>query len=244
MDLGLIFRSFGLALGQLNDPRFRRVFWLGVGLTLLLLIGIASGTAWLIDYVTPENAWLPILGEVQWLDDLLSWGAVFLLFFLSTFLMIPVASAITSLFLDDVADAVEAKHYLDLPRTGSVSFGDALRDTVNFFGLLIAVNFAAILLYLIFPPAAPLIFWGVNGFLLGREYFTMVAIRWVGRSAASDLRKQYRPIIWAAGTLMAIPLSIPLLNLLIPILGAATFTHLFHGLTTRQHETSSPHHRR
>lgn len=235
MDLGLIFHSFGLALSQLSDPRFRRVFFLGIGLTLILLIGVASGAAWLIDYITPEDAWLPILGEVQWLDDLLSWGALFLLLFLSTFLMIPVASAITSLFLDEVADAVEAKHYLNLPRTGTVSFWDGFRDTVNFFGLLIAVNIFALVIYavllVIFPPGAPLVFWAVNGFLLGREYFTMVAIRWVGRKAAGDLRKQYRPAIFAAGTLMAIPLSIPILNLVIPILGAATFTHLFHGLT-------------
>jgi CysZ protein len=241
MALGLIFRSFALALGQLSDPRFRRVFLLGIGLTLALLIGITAGAVWLINQVTPEEAWLPILGEVRWLNDLFSWGAAFLLLFMSTFLMIPVASAITSLFLDEVADAVEAKHYLDLPRTGSVSFGDALRDTVNFFGLLVVVNLAAIVLYLFFPPAAPLIFWAVNGFLLGREYFTMVAMRWVDRRTASDLRRQYRAIIWAAGTLMAIPLSVPLLNLLVPILGAATFTHLYHALTRRQHGTSSPH---
>lgn len=244
MALGLIFRSCALALGQLSDPRFRRVFFIGIGLTLALLIAITTGALWLMDAITPEQLWVPILGEVQWLDDLISWGAAFLLFFLSTFLMIPVASAITSMFLDDVADAVEAKHYLDLPRTGSVPFGDALRDTVNFFGLLVLANALAIILYLFFPPAAPLIFWGMNGFLLGREYFTMVAIRWVGRTAAADLRRQYRPTIWAAGTLMAIPLSIPLLNLLIPILGAATFTHLFHGLTTRQHGTSPQHRQR
>jgi CysZ protein len=240
MALGLIFRSFLLALGQLSDPRFRRVFFLGVGLTLALLIGITAGVLWLMDAITPEELWLPILGEVTWLDDLISWGAAFLLFFLSTFLMIPVASAITSLFLDEVADAVEAKHYLDLPRTGSVPFGEALRDTVNFFGLLVLANTVAIVLYLLFPPAAPFIFWGLNGFLLGREYFTMVAIRWVGRKAASDLRRQYRPAIWIAGVFMAIPLSIPLLNLLVPILGVATFTHVFHGLTRRQHGTSSP----
>lgn len=240
MALGLIFRSFLLALGQLSDPRFRRVFFLGVGLTLALLIGITAGVLWLMDAITPEELWLPILGEVTWLDDLISWGAAFLLFFLSTFLMIPVASAITSLFLDEVADAVEAKHYLDLPRTGSVPFGEALRDTVNFFGLLVLANTVAIVLYLLFPPSAPFIFWGLNGFLLGREYFTMVAIRWVGRKAASDLRRQYRPAIWMAGVFMVIPLSIPLLNLLVPILGAATFTHVFHGLTRRQHGTSSP----
>ena len=82
-----------------------------------------------------------------------------------------------------------------------------------------------------FSPAAPLIFWGLNGFLLGREYFTLAAIRRVGRKEAKVLRTRYLGTIWLAGFLMAIPLSIPILNLIIPILGAATFTHLFHRLS-------------
>ncbi len=39
-----------------------------------------------------------------------------------------------------------------------------------------------------------------------------------------------RPLIMLAGALMAIPLTIPLVGLFIPILGAATFTHLYHRL--------------
>jgi len=155
--------------------------------------------------------------------------------------MIPVASAITSMFLDEVADAVENQHYPNLPRTSPLPFGDALRETVNFLGVLIGANILAIVLYLLFAPAALFIFWGLNGFLLGREYFTMVAQRWVDRAEANRLRRQFSGTIWTAGVLMTMPLSIPLLNLIIPILGAATFTHLFHALTKRRHETGSPH---
>lgn len=234
MAIGLIFNAFLRALGQLGDPRFRRVFLLGVVLSLVLLIGFTAGFAWLTEALTPDQIWLPILGDVQWIDDFLSWGAAFLLIFLSVFLMIPVASAITSMFLDEVAEAVESQHFPDLPPANSVPFGDALRDTVNFLGVLLAANIFAIVLYFMFPPFAPLIFWAMNGFLLGREYFTMVAIRWVGRAQAKVLRREHIGTIWAAGTLMAVPLSVPLLNLLIPILGAATFTHLYHGLTTRR----------
>lgn len=230
MAVSLIFQSFGLAVGQLSDARFRRVFTIGIGLSLALLIGVTAGFSWFIEWVTPEDAWLPILGEVRWLNDLLSWGAVFLLAFLSIFLMVPVASAITSMFLDDVADAVEAQHYPHLPPATRVPFGDALRDTVNFLGVLIGANLLAIMLYLFFAPAAIFIFWGLNGFLLGREYYTMAAIRRVGRKRARALRRDNFGSIWVAGILMAMPLSIPVLNLLIPILGAATFTHLFHLL--------------
>jgi uncharacterized protein involved in cysteine biosynthesis len=242
MAISVIFRSFGLAVGQLSDPRFRRVFLIGIGLSLALLIGVTSGFSWFIEWITPEEAWLPVLGEVRWLKDLLSWGAAFLLAFLSIFLMVPVASAITSMFLDDVADAVEGEHYPSLPAANRTPFGDALRDTVNFLGVLIAANLLAIILYIIFAPAAVFIFWGLNGFLLGREYYTMAAIRRVGRHRAKQLRRKNFGTIWLAGILMAMPLSVPLLNLLIPILGAATFTHLYH-LLPQDEETAQYHQR-
>jgi uncharacterized protein involved in cysteine biosynthesis len=145
--------------------------------------------------------------------------------------MIPVASAITSMFLDRVAQAVEDEHYPGLPPANSVPIADALRDSASFLGVLLVANLLALILYLILAPAAPLIFWGLNGFLLGREYFTLVAMRRVGREEARTLRSRHLPTIWLAGVLMAIPLSIPILNLVIPILGAATFTHLLHALT-------------
>ena len=129
---------------------------------------------------------------------------------------------------DTVADAVEARHYPLLPPATPVPFLDALRDTVNFLGVLIAANLLAIILYILVTPAAPFIFWGLNGFLLGREYFTLAAIRRVGRARAKEMRRENGATIWAAGALMAIPLSVPLVNLVIPILGAATFTHIFH----------------
>ena len=33
---------------------------------------------------------------------------------------------------------------------------------------------------------------------------------------------------------MAVPLTVPVLNLLVPILGAATFTHLYHMIGARR----------
>ncbi|MEP3297248.1 MAG: hypothetical protein ABJO27_12360, partial [Pseudoruegeria sp.] len=63
------------------------------------------------------------------------------------------------------------------------------------------------------------------------EYLQLVAMRRVGRQQAAALRRQFAPQIWISGALMAVPLSIPFVNLLIPVLGAATFTHLFHRLT-------------
>lgn len=232
----MILTAFFAALGQMTDPRFRRVLLLGVALTLALLIAASAGFVWLLGGLVGDQTTLPFIGEVTWLNDLVSWGSALLLAVLSVFLMIPVASAITSMFLDTVAQAVEDEHYPHLPAPMPVPFVDALRDTVNFLGVLIAANILALLLYIVLiatvalAPAAPFVFWGLNGFLLGREYFTLAAIRRVGRAEAKVLRSRHTGTIWIAGVLMAIPLTIPILNLIIPILGAATFTHLFHLL--------------
>lgn len=232
MGLGLILDSFFRAIGQIGDRRFNKVLFLGIALTIALLIGATAGLVWFVDWLAGDNA--QIFGrEITWLDDILSWGSILLMMVLSVFLMVPVASAITSMFLDEVAQAVEDKHYSHLPQTSPVPFSEALRDTLNFLGVLVVANLLALILYLFFIPLAPFIFWGLNGFLLGREYFTLAAMRRVGRQKAVELRKEHRGTIWLAGILMAMPLSVPLVNLLIPILGAATFTHIFHATQNR-----------
>ncbi len=230
MAVSIIFSSFLRALSQIGDPRFRRVLFIGIGLSFALLVGAYAGFLAFLNMTVGDEATIPLVGEVTWLKDLISWSSFFVMIILSVFLMVPVASAITSMFLDDVAQAVEDRHYPHLPATQPVPFADALRDTINFLGVLIGANLLAVFLYVMLAPAALFIFWGLNGFLLGREYFQLAAMRRIGRTRAKELRKKHAITIWAAGILMAMPLSIPLLNLAIPIIGAATFTHLFHGL--------------
>ncbi|MFG5383025.1 EI24 domain-containing protein [Yoonia sp. R2-816] len=227
----MIFSDFFKAIGQLPDGRFQSVLWRGIGITIALLIGLYAILLQLVEWLTAEPISLPGVGEITWLGDLLSWGSLGLVFILSIFLMVPVASAITSLFLDEVAQAVEEKHYPALPPATKVTFAEGMRDTVNFLGVLVAANLFAIILYVIFPFAAFFIFYALNGFLLGREYFQLAAMRRVGRAGAKELRSKHLGAIWLAGCLMAVPLTIPLINLFIPILGAATFTHLYHRLS-------------
>ncbi len=227
----IIIQSFLKALGQIGDPRFRKVLLLGVALTFALLVAAYAGLLWLINIFVGDQATLPILGEVTWLNDLLSVSSFLFMMVLSVFLMVPVASAITSMFLDEVAQAVEDQHYPRLPPAQRIPFGDALMDTLSFLGVLIVANLLALILYALFTPFALFIFWGMNGFLLGREYFTLAAMRRLGREGARKLRAKHATTIWIAGILMAVPLSVPLVNLLIPILGAATFTHIYHGLS-------------
>ncbi|EPX79814.1 EI24 domain-containing protein [Salipiger mucosus] len=230
----MILSAFFAALGQVGDPRFRSVLLKGLGITVAIFVAVyvafVQGVGWMLG----DSVTLPWIGTVSWVDDAISWGAVPLMLLLSVFLMVPVASAITGIFLDDVAQAVEDRHYPALPPAQDPSLMVNIKDSLGFLGVLIVANIVALALYLAFAPLAPFIFWGLNGFLLGREYFTLAAIRRVGREQAALLRRRHMVTIWAAGVLMAVPLTVPLLNLVVPILGAATFTHVFHRLQARR----------
>lgn len=231
--MSLIFSSFFRALGQMGSTAFLKVIFLGMALALALLAAITWGFGQVIFALAPDVIDLPFVGGIEGLAALLSWGGVALMMGLSIFLMIPVASLFSGLFLDEVAGAVEARHYPALPPARGQGFYDGLRSGVNFLGLVIAVNVPALILYVIFAPIAPVLFWAINGYLLGREYFALVSSRRMDLAAAKALRKQHWGKVWLAGICMAIPLSVPVLNLVIPVLGVATYTHIFHGLQGR-----------
>jgi uncharacterized protein involved in cysteine biosynthesis len=227
----MILHAFVTAFSQFADRRFLRVLAMGAALSLALLLGVYVGFVVIVDWLTPDTLNLPWVGEVRWVKNVLGWGSLLLMIGLSVFLMVPVAALFTSFFLDDVAQAVEDRHYPTLPHVPHRGLVEGLIASVNFFGVLIAVNLLAILAYFLVGPFAPLMFWAVNGFLLGREYFDTVALRRMDPTAAKALRKRHSGVVWLAGALMAAPLSVPFVNLLIPVLGVATFTHLFHRLS-------------
>lgn len=218
------------ALGQLSDPRFRAVLLKGLGLTLALLAAVYWLFMTVLGWVLPDAVTLPWIGEIRWLDDVVSWASIPLMLVLSAFLMVPVASVFISLFLDDVADAVEERHFPGLAPAPRIGLAEGLRDGLAAMGVIVLANLLALVAYLLLAPAAPFIFIALNGFLLGREYFQLVALRRLGRDGARAARRRHAATIWAAGALMAAPLAVPVVNLFVPILGAATFTHLFHRL--------------
>ena len=88
----------------------------------------------------------------------------------------------------------------------------------------------ALIFYILFAPFAPFIFYGLNGYLLGREYFGLVALRRLPPAEVKALLCCHRANIWGLGVLLALPLSIPLFGLLVPFIGVAAFTHLYHQL--------------
>ena len=226
----MILSDFLKSVAQFDDPKFRRVLWRGMGLTIVLLIAACLLVNFGINQLL-SSAWAAnLIGNQSWLGALINIGGVLFTIALSIWLMVPVTSAIIALFLDEVAQAVEARHYPHLPKQTATKLQDQILVGIRFFGILLLANIGALILSMILPLLAPFVFWATNGYLMGREYFQMAAMRRMPRAQAQELFQRHQGSIWTAGILMAIPMSIPLVGLFIPILGAATFTHQFERL--------------
>lgn len=226
----MILSDFLKSVAQFDDPKFRRVLWRGMGLTIALLIAACLLVNFGINQLL-SSAWAAnLIGDQSWLGALINIGGVLFTIALSIWLMVPVTSAIIALFLDEVAQAVEARHYPHLPKQTATKLQDQILVGIRFLGILLLANVGALILSMILPLLAPFVFWATNGYLMGREYFQMAAMRRMPRAQAQELYQRHQGSIWTAGILMAIPMSIPLVGLFIPILGAATFTHQFERL--------------
>ncbi|HKF71049.1 MAG TPA: EI24 domain-containing protein [Stellaceae bacterium] len=199
-------------------PAQRRALLGSILATLAVFVGLHFLVSWGIEQVRPEShPWL------LWPLEILGNFAVLAL----TWLLFPaVATAILSLFLEGVLERLEAENYPGLPPSRGMPMGAVLASGGRLVGLTIGLNLLALPIYLLVPVINPLLFYGVNGYLLGREYFDLVALRRLDGVAATGLWRERRGRWILAGVAIAALLSLPIVNLAAPLVAAAFMLHL------------------
>ncbi|HEC90346.1 MAG TPA: hypothetical protein ENI55_01635 [Alphaproteobacteria bacterium] len=212
-----MFQAFIKALSQLNDPAIRRPLWLGGALAGLVFMVLWALAGWLLT-ATTLFAW----GWLEVAADLLGGTAVAML---TWFLFPGVVSGFAAFFLDGVARAVEARHYPGLPPAPGMRATDAIISGLRFLGISVLLNLG-LLLFLLVPPVFPFVFYSANGYLLGREYFELVAARRLGPAQARRVRKAHRGRLFFAGVGVTFLLTLPVLNLVAPVVATAAMVHL------------------
>jgi len=224
-----VFTAFSRAFSQVLDPTFRKVFWRGLILTSLVFVGVG----WLVYVLTPALTATPW----DWLNAVLDYSAI-VVFTLLAFIMFPaLATLFIGLFLDDVAEAVEQRHYPGDQPGRALPMGVALAVTLRFTLLVIVLNILVLPLYVVviwFPPINMLIFYSLNGYLLGREYFELVARRHAPEPDVATLRKRNGMRVFLPGVVITFLLTIPFVNLLAPMVATAAMVHVFKRLAERE----------
>ena len=116
------------------------------------------------------------------------------------------------------------------------SIGVALR----FFFVVLLVGLVALFLLLI-PGVNLIAFYAGNGYLLGREYFELAAMRHVPQSEARALRKANRLTVFLGGVIIAGIASVPILNLITPLFATGFMVRVYKGLARSSGRSSSRH---
>jgi CysZ protein len=78
------------------------------------------------------------------------------------------------------------------------------------------------------------IFFLANAYLLGREYFELVAMRFHPVAESKMLRRAHRGRVFVAGMFIAAFVSIPIVNLATPLFAAAFMVHVHKSIAGRR----------
>jgi CysZ protein len=214
-------------------PGMFGVFMLSIALTIAALIGFITGSSMFF-------SWLGSNMQDTLMGYILGWLGVVGSFMLAWILFPGMMPIIVNFFDERIALLIERHDYPAAPPLRANDFWKELRHDLRFSLKAIALNILVLPLYLV-PIINLFLFYLLNGYLLGREFFVMAAIRHVPREEAEALRMRHSRIIMCAGIVLTILATIPIINLFAPFWGVAVMVHLFHTLThTPNAELLSP----
>lgn len=215
------------SLSQLFSKPFRSVLWKSIGLTIALFIGF-----WFVLQAAHATFLAPLLADYAWVSTMLAWLLGAGLVIGMGFLIAPVTSVFAGVFLDEIADEVEGRHYPHDPKGVPLSLSQSIGITARFLGLVVIGNLIALALVL-FLGLGVLIFFLLNGYLLGREYFQFAALRHRPMDEVTALQQHHGGEIFLAGLAIAAVLTIPIVNFLTPLFAGALMVHIYKGIEAK-----------
>ena len=212
------------AFGQLSDRPFRRVIFTTFLWSVALSVALFMAAAWGVTQIQATG--------IGWLDGTIEFLGGAAAFVIAILLFPGLASIVVGLFLEQIARAVEARHYPDLPEPRHQPLREAIWSAVKLALITVVLNLLVLPIYLI-PVLNVFVFYGLNGYLLGREYFELAALRRMDEPDARQMRRRHGTRVFVAGVVITFLLSIPFVNWFMPVIAAAFAVHVFEGVRSR-----------
>jgi CysZ protein len=210
------------AVTDVFAPGLRRIVGMSLVLAVASVVMLWIAVAIALDHIALFG-WRPL----NWVVDLL--GALAILA-LSWLLFPAVATMVMGFFLDRVAGAVEAQDYPGRGPSRRTSVAETVVMTLRLMGMTILINLSALPVYVLAPGINFFVFLGLNGYLFGREYFEVVALRRLEPMAARAVRQRFAGRVFLGGVAIAGLFAVPLVNLVAPVIATAFMVHVFEGL--------------
>jgi CysZ protein len=220
-----MFASARRAFQFVFDPAFRGVLLKSVLLTLLLFAALFAGVEFAI-------AHLPTLGW-HWVNVVAEWLAPVLFVLLLVVLGAPVAALVGTFFLDEIAQAVEAKYYPSA-QGHAVPFFRGLWTGLRLTFWILLFSLLLLPFHIFLPVVGTAFALIVDGWFLGREYFELAGLRHLGVRATDESRRRHGGKIFAGGLLISLLAAIPVVNLISPLFASAFMAHEFQRYGQRE----------
>jgi CysZ protein len=212
------------ALDSLNDvfsPAFRGVMIKSLLLTAAVLVLAGFALDRVILALAP-------LGP-GWLAAILSVAVALGLVAAMIFVAAPTTSLVASFYLDEIAGIVERAIDPNGPPGRPAPAIAAALYGLRFAALSLLVNLIALIL-LLAPGIGFASFFIANGYLLGREYFELAAMRFRSATEARTLRRRNNLMVFAYGVVISAFVAVPILNLFTPLFATALMARLHRRL--------------
>jgi uncharacterized protein involved in cysteine biosynthesis len=211
--------AFTAILGGLKDVIFGRLTWLAlinliVAVTITVLLARA-GLTYLVPLIPDSQGWLGYLTMAG------SLAASVVVVVLAIALSPAISMVVGGVLFDFAAARVEKK--IGAPQARNVPLTEGIWNGVRIAIPALLLNLIAIPLYFI-PGVNALVFYGLNGFLMGREYSTITAARHMSYRDAVALRKRHGGMVFLVG------LACSVIPFLAPLVGASAMTRLVQSL--------------
>lgn len=227
-----MFSGLFLAIEQLGDPRIRGVIIRAVIISAVIFVALMVAAGWLL-------SGLSVFG-IGWLDRAVSFLGSSAAFVIGLFLFPAFTGIIISFMLEEIASAVEARHYPGLPAAREEPVMEMVGNATRFAAVTVFLNLIVFILVvpimlitIVLIPFIPFVFYALNGYLLGREYFEFAAVRRLDPANGRALRRRFKIRVFVCGIAIAVLMTIPFVNWLMPVVAAAYMVHVFEGVRVR-----------
>jgi CysZ protein len=211
-----------LAFEEVFTAPLRRVVAISLALAAASFAGLCVAVAMALHNTTLVG-WWPV-------DSLIEVLGVLAVLVLAWLLFPAVVTIVMGFFLDRVAAAVEMRDYPGLGLPHGAGIGDIIAATLRLMLLGVILNLLALPLYLLLPGINFFVFLVLNGYLFGRAYFEVVALRRLDRGTAKAVRQRFAGRVFIGGLVITGLFSLPLVNLVAPVIATAFMVHVFEGL--------------
>ena len=230
-------RAFTMAFYQIGNKSLRRVIWMALigSIALFVFLWLVVGFVLFKIAIFAFDGFLGFFNTIfEWVINLFGASAVVVI----SWLLFPsVVSLIVSFFLEDVVRIVEGDHYPHLSEPPSQDMRKLIVITAKFSVLASALNILVLpvyaILFFIAGPFNLFVYYALNGYLIGREFFELVAHRRADPDQVQQLRKAFPGQVYLAGVVIVFMMTIPVVNLIASVIAPIAMVHLVENWRNR-----------